>query len=491
MPSNFIIEVSGRGAITSNHQQRGMQQVRQLEQQISDLERHLRNPPLRVGVKLDAAQPQLGETLQLRTLKGSKVRKVLVEQVLGASRNTVYRVTDANESFVLKTYRYSTPEEFEAAKLAAEDEINIVALIEKRQGEDATFCEQNAICPRFVGKISTARAKFVYIIFEWENTEPLVEFCIETLWPIANSDLDAYERTVATLAQQLFTALAAMHAANVVHCDLKPENVVVSISENARYTLRLIDFDLAISYTDHGIFPRDTATEKSRRHYRSTQFYQDPISFHPGDPPARFARKFPGEVGEILRDSVVGDHLFRKWSHRASRYTHFRHFDMYGAACVVTFLASHNAVPLFVDPELRLVGLALLAGPFRRPRASEAPSADALYNALRKLGDDAGSAILRARPVVLEDQTELSAAARRYLSNAISSPKLRDRIRLISRQVSPSRSLQSLLQIARRRRAMPIFDRIMTRCASPNLAIRISALDAALVIQRYLDDPNP
>ena len=59
------------------------------------------------------------------------------------------------------------------------------------------------------------------------------------------------ENNAAIIMKQLLSAVYYLHSNNIVHRDLKPENILMETSKVGDYTIKLIDFGAAVSYTKH------------------------------------------------------------------------------------------------------------------------------------------------------------------------------------------------------------------------------------------------
>ena len=63
-----------------------------------------------------------------------------------------------------------------------------------------------------------------------------------TLWDLMQEEGYYTEKAVRSLMSELCDVLAMLHAQNIVHRDIKPQNIMI---ENNTHTLKLIDFDSA------------------------------------------------------------------------------------------------------------------------------------------------------------------------------------------------------------------------------------------------------
>lgn len=83
----------------------------------------------------------------------------------------------------------------------------------------------------------------------WESPETcslVTEFCAggDLLDYVNKQGLPMHESAVFSISSQLLRALKYMHGKNVIHADIKLENVLLPL-ENSIESLRLIDFGLS------------------------------------------------------------------------------------------------------------------------------------------------------------------------------------------------------------------------------------------------------
>jgi serine/threonine-protein kinase ULK/ATG1 len=67
----------------------------------------------------------------------------------------------------------------------------------------------------------------VYIVTEWCGLGDLAQFCARHRQPAQAADPAAWERTALDLLRQLAAALRFLRARDIVHMDLKPQNLLL------------------------------------------------------------------------------------------------------------------------------------------------------------------------------------------------------------------------------------------------------------------------
>lgn len=60
------------------------------------------------------------------------------------------------------------------------------------------------------------------------------------------------ERQTSNIVEQILSAVSYLHARNIVHRDLKHENIMFANTDQADYTVKVIDFGLAKKYMYSG-----------------------------------------------------------------------------------------------------------------------------------------------------------------------------------------------------------------------------------------------
>lgn len=134
-----------------------------------------------------------------------------------------------------------------------------------------------------------------YIIMEYVEGKPVTSYC---------SDRQASTTERLALFQQLCGAVAYSHARGIVHCDLKPANILVTATGD----VKLVDFGIAR--------PVNPAERASRRHHGSTGMltpdYASPEQVR-GDPMTAATDVY--SLGAVLYELLSGTRPHRIESH--------------------------------------------------------------------------------------------------------------------------------------------------------------------------------
>ncbi|MBO0861269.1 MAG: protein kinase [Chloracidobacterium sp.] len=137
-----------------------------------------------------------------------------------------------------------------------------------------------------------------YIIMEWLDGYTLDE-------ELAASGPFALER-VGGILRQICAALEAAHAKQIIHCDLKPSNIMLNLSPAGRELVKVLDFGIAKIMTDPAGSPVSAAM--------GTPHYASPEQLQVGR--TVDARSDIYSLGVILFQMLTGKHPFRAGSAR-------------------------------------------------------------------------------------------------------------------------------------------------------------------------------
>ncbi len=168
------------------------------------------------------------------------------------------------------------------------------------------------------------------------------------------------ERVRVILMRTLTLALAGLHRQGIVHSDLKPDNVMVTVNENRACNLKLIDFD--------GSFFADTPPS------RTDELHGDLAYLAPEA--LRFLMEEPVRLTAAVDVFALGLVLHAMWCGRLPRFDGTRARSA-GEACLL-------GLDVLPDPALpedlrRLIARMLQADPARRPAMPQ------VYDALGRL----------------------------------------------------------------------------------------------------------
>ena len=83
----------------------------------------------------------------------------------------------------------------------------------------------------------------LFIILEYVEGQTLADAIAEN----AKGNIQFSEPLIASIIMQVLTALAKIHASDVIHRDIKPDNIMVSGSQESGYLVKLMDFGIAKS----------------------------------------------------------------------------------------------------------------------------------------------------------------------------------------------------------------------------------------------------
>lgn len=141
------------------------------------------------------------------------------------------------------------------------------------------FCESYGVCMlqhSFVTNDNGTRDGL--IVFPARNGTTLLNFFRANVYTLTPAAPDVqYSHFVASVFTHLMRAVNAMHALNVVHMDLKPENIITD--KETGTTLYLIDFGLSCATLDElqdGTL--SSVPVYCPRRYDTTSWYKDPLS---------------------------------------------------------------------------------------------------------------------------------------------------------------------------------------------------------------------
>ncbi|XP_027165986.1 mitogen-activated protein kinase kinase 7-like [Coffea eugenioides] len=112
------------------------------------------------------------------------------------------------------------------------------------------------------------------------------------------------EKTVAIIAFQVLTGLDYLHARKIVHCDIKPANL-------------LVDKQMNVKIADFGVSSKVTGSEDSCKTYAGTCAYMSPERF---DPHTYGCNPFAGDVwslGLTLMELYIGHYPYLKPGEKA------------------------------------------------------------------------------------------------------------------------------------------------------------------------------
>lgn len=247
-----------------------------------------------------------------------------IEQVIAVGdKSQVYIVTLAGTpgTLILKRLVQTENISWGQTMQETENEFRMSRALQQRTGDLA--CRTNAVCSISVFFAETNGFFDGYIVFPYNDTITIDRYAKLELWPLTISLVSAgrlFEAKIPyiNLATQLLEALSFMHAVNLVHSDIKPENVVV---ERGTGVVRLIDFGLSCTGIDP-LFEGPRLVDPGltcRGFYNTTEFFSDPHS-----------RQF-GPINDPDMASKV-----------------FMRYDIYQVGLVIIFMA--DADPTFTKP---------------------------------------------------------------------------------------------------------------------------------------------
>jgi serine/threonine-protein kinase len=174
--------------------------------------------PLKVATNYDpAADPLVGTVVDQRY----RVERVLGEGGMGA----VYRVKHValGKSFALKALR---------ADLATDEDISERFIGEARTA--AAISHPGLVEITDFGKLPDGRP---YFVMELLGGEPL-SWLLRKLGPLPES-------RVAAILMQVAEAVSAAHHAGIVHRDIKPDNIHITVTRDGVDHVKVLDFGLA------------------------------------------------------------------------------------------------------------------------------------------------------------------------------------------------------------------------------------------------------
>ena len=222
----------------------------------------------------------------------------------------------------------------------------------------------------------------IYDIFDCRHPEPGFLFLTMRLLPGESLDARLKRQRLlspdeaASVQAQLVAGLAAVHAAGIVHGDIKPGNVMLD-GEGAGLRLWITDFGLARMYAEE-------TTLLSRSRFSGTPGYLAPELFQ-GYPPSQASDIYA--LGVLLQEVFTGEQLHGRASGRpVQRRGELRSVP----ACIAEFLAD--------DPERRCRAFARVSGR-ALPSAKQTRQ---IWTRRKVLLSGAGAAALSAGAVLLE-----------------------------------------------------------------------------------------
>lgn len=468
----------------------------------------------RLHVELDSLLGKVGNKLQENIEKLGIDNTFQVEgatgeyeilQLLGKGRAPVYLVrnTTTEEKFSMKMFFFTDDETKKKASDDAQVDIDIVDLIKERSGT-SVFCENLSVCPARKGIVTTRKTSAVVVLSEWFNTVPLDKFCLETLWPMAETNPAEYETMVKKFVLQLFTALEYMHRAGLFHMDIKPENCVIQIKDDD-HLLRLIDFGNSRAIDKFNLFESTPEGLRPGWIYETTQSATDPLCMFPGAPTLiNLERQYVSrdrstdQKRQRQREQLaIMDYLRaipKSWGRLAQMYTSelqrnaaFRHHDVYAAAYVASYLMYHNAKPLFEgNTDLKLLGIWVTSAVSKPPMPRGIWSAQRYYEVAFSMSPAEAVNMFDRRPPVREDYEMLNDFAYQILFDELGFNVSRKYIEsVIGRKVERTdpvdrqRALESFTETILKHNPIPVVERIVKLCSNPDLKARYSAQDAS------------
>lgn len=113
----------------------------------------------------------------------------------------------------------------------------------QREAESSwRLCHDNIVNVFDVGGMSTGA---VYVVMEWLDGRTLAD----ELVPGRRLD---YER-IAVLVSQIASALAHAHGREILHCDLKPSNLMLISLEDGQEIVKIVDFAIAKAFSSPSV----------------------------------------------------------------------------------------------------------------------------------------------------------------------------------------------------------------------------------------------
>ncbi len=162
---------------------------------------------------------------------------------------------------------------------------------------------------RLASQLQHASVVSIYDVFEYQGEPVIVQEFIRG-HPLSERIRSGQPFSLAaffTVAEECASALAAAEARDIVHCDLKPDNILLDTDGHGH----ILDFGIA--RTLRCAEPRDEMEESLR--FAGTPAYMAPERIR-GDDPTPAADIF--SLGVVFYEMLTGDHPFRQKTLRAT-----------------------------------------------------------------------------------------------------------------------------------------------------------------------------
>lgn len=253
----------------------------------------------------------------------------------GPSRFAIKSFTFDGRRMRISEYEDSVRREFFVSQLLA-------------NADDGTFCERYGICANNYFRVGPRVFPQMYIVFPFERVQSLSSF-LEFFWATYKKDDPLpYQRTGMTIASQMLRALGELHAFQIYHQDVKPDNLVVSLSDSGEFqSIKFIDYGLScVNFGPNsvlGSLGRTLGVEQNTACtlgsvgdgaiYNTTSWYRDPRS---GGAPEAFHDWFvENSVKYRPRGNKIGESVVFKQRHVPFLWPKF---DVFAAAVVTQLI---------------------------------------------------------------------------------------------------------------------------------------------------------